>query len=343
MPLGLVFCLVLILVNREGATDSQPVHEVSPRTTPAPTTSSHQSRPPNETRITALGVSAGGPDATASFERWLGRPVDLSHAFLPERTWGEIEVGAGWARWWGGSAYADRMLISVPMLPEDDPSATLALGATGAYDAHFRAAAQQLVRHGMGNALLRIGWEFNRPSVRWAARGAPSAYAAYFRHIVTAFRDVSPGFRFTWCPAAGYYGWDARAAYPGDSYVDVISTDSYDAWFGRRSVTSDQRWHFLVDGAGRPGGLQFWDRFATAHGKPTGFAEWGLQAVDLPGDPGPRGGGGDDPDYIGRMHEWAASHDVAFLCYFDRDGADGAHRLSAGRFPRAAAQFLTLW
>jgi len=124
VPLGLVFCLVLILVNREGATDSQPVHEVSPRTTPAPTTSSHQSRPPNETRITALGVSAGGPDATASFERWLGRPVDLSHAFLPERTWGEIEVGAGWARWWGGSAYADRMLISVPMLPEDDPSAT---------------------------------------------------------------------------------------------------------------------------------------------------------------------------------------------------------------------------
>jgi len=151
-------------------------------------------------------------------------------------------------------------------------------------------------------------------------------------------------FRFTWCPSAGYAGWDATTAYPGDAYVDVVSVDSYDAWWNHPYATPQQRWAAIVT-ANKQGGLDFWASFATAHAKPLGFSEWGLVNKDAPMATGPTGGGGggDDPYYIQQMHDWIATHNVGYETYMDTDAADGKHRLEGTTFPQAAALYRQLW
>lgn len=288
---------------------------------------------------TLSGAFTGGPTPEASFESWRGQAAGIVNAFVAGGTWADIQISSSWASWWGKSAYASRMMITMPMLPSDT-STTLAQGATGAYDQYFVAAARQLVANGMGNATIRIGHEFNLKSPRWAAQSNPAAYAAYFRHIVAAMRSV-PGqaFRFTWCPSAGYAGWDATTAYPGDAYVDVVSVDSYDSWYNHPATPQD-RWTNIVT-ANKQGGLNFWASFAAAHNKPLGFAEWGL--VNQSASMAAGGGGGDDPYYIQQMHDWIAAHNVAFESYFEKNATDGDHLLEGTEFPNAAAAYRSLW
>ena len=57
-------------------------------------------------------------------------------------------------------------MYSVPLLPKD--GSTLAAGASGAYDAHFETMARELVAQGQGDAIIRLGWEFNGS---WYPRG----------------------------------------------------------------------------------------------------------------------------------------------------------------------------
>jgi hypothetical protein len=301
-----------------------------------------QSAPPVPEPVTTSvsGAYAGGDSALATFAEWRGRAIGLTETFLPGGTWSDIEVPSSWAKDWGGSPYASRLLITIPMLPKDT-STTIQQGATGAYDAHFKAAAQHLVAAGMGNAIIRVGHEFNQDWPRWAARSAPAAYASYFRHIVTAMRSVTgQSFRFTWCPAASYAGWDATTAYPGDGYVDVVSVDSYDSWWNHPTVTPQQRWTNIVT-ANKQGGLNFWAGFARAHNKPFGFSEWGL--VNKTAAVAHGGGGGDDPYFIQQMHDWIANHDVAYESYFEKNAPDGSHMLEGTLFPRAASLYKALW
>ena len=84
------------------------------------------------------------------------------------------------------------------------------------------------------NAYLRLGWEFDGSWTTWAATtaSAEASYASYFQQIVTAMRSVSgEAFRFVWNPDAAAFtdsGYSVAAAYPGNSYVDVIGLDAYD-------------------------------------------------------------------------------------------------------------------
>ncbi len=76
---------------------------------------------------------------------------------------------------------------------------TLAAGATGAYDGEFATLARTLVRYDEGDAVLRLGWEFNGTWYPWSVTDAAGAadYAAFFRAVVNTMRAV-PGtaFRF---------------------------------------------------------------------------------------------------------------------------------------------------
>jgi hypothetical protein len=287
------------------------------------------------------GAFAGGPSGVTSFGTWRGTSSGLAHAFLTNGTWADIEVPTTWAANWGKSGYATKMLITMPMLPKDT-STTLAIGATGAYDAHFVTAAQHLVAAGLGNAVIRLGHEFNQKWPRWAAQSNPAAYAAYYRHIVTAMRSVAgQSFRFTWCPASAYAGWDPTTAWPGDAYVDYVSVDSYDSWWNHPAATPQQRWSFIVTNQ-KQGGLTFWSAFAASHAKPFGFAEWGL--VDKDATMADGGGGGDDPYYVQQMHDWIAAHDVAFESYLESNAPDGLHMMEGTSvFPQAAALYQQLW
>ena len=288
------------------------------------------------------GAFAGSGKALKEFGKWRGQPIGVAHRFAASHAWSDIELSTLSTKF----GYRKRLVISIAMLPTTDPTASIELGASGAYNDRWRVAAQRLVAGGMGNAIIRPGWEFNQKWPAWAARSDPEAYAGYFQQIVKAMRSV-PGqaFRFNWCLSASYYGWDPRTAYPGDAYVDMVGLDQYDGWYNHPSATPQERWNFILHsvGGGAEGGLTFWARFARQHRKPLALSEWGLtnKYAHMAGPRG--GGGGDDPFYIRRMHRWLASHNIAYEAYLDSNAPDGHHKLRGGEFPKATAVYRALW
>ncbi|MDX6718113.1 MAG: hypothetical protein QOJ63_367 [Solirubrobacteraceae bacterium] len=289
-----------------------------------------------------LGVyaGAGDPAAVAQFESRVGHPVSIVHDYLARDSWTSISSPDWSIGVWGPSAYRDRMLYTVPMLP--DSGGTLAAGAAGQYDAYFRTLAQKLVAGGQGRAILRLGPEFNGNWFKWtiAAPGGPADFASFWRRIVTAMRAV-PGaaFRFDWSPSSGS-SWlngqqlDAAAAYPGDAYVDYIGLDQYDASWIADHADPLKRWDGYMN---QQFGLLWHKNFAAAHNKPMTFPEWGLsRRAD-------GYGGGDSPEFIEKMHAWITANNVAYNLYFDYADSVAESRLFIGAFPNATARFLALF
>jgi len=279
----------------------------------------------------------GGPAALTAFGDWRRRPVELAHTYLPAKTWGDLAMPTSFLNYW--RPYADRMMLSLPMLPSDGDSVMTA-GAIGRYDPHWRALGGSLVAAGMGNAILRPGWECNGSWFPWAAQPDPELYIRYWRKILIALRQV-PGqsFRFFWCVSNPYLGWDARAAYPGDAYVNFIGVDCYDTWW-QHPATPAERWNFLVNSrtGEQAGGLAFWTDFSAARGKRFAVGEWGLVNEDA-AMVGGSGGGGDDPLYVHNLLAWAREHKAALECYFNHDAPEAAHKVDGLLVPQSSAAY----
>lgn len=267
-----------------------------------------------------LGVFAGNETADVEqFEQWLGRPVDAFLGNTGMANWEDYDGSIGWAvsQW---EPLDRRVLWSVPLIPW---GATLAEAATGAYDEHYVQAAQTLAsyRPGDGELYVRTGWEFNIEQFPWQVSGhPPEEFIGAFQHFVTSFRSVSSRFKFDW--NANWGGdKDLAAYYPGDDYVDIIGMDFY--WFLEWDPADpEQAWSSKVNG---PNGLQWHQDFAAAHGKPTAYAEWGIQSDDA----GP---------YIQHAADWFQSHDVVYQTYWNSDEAYPG-KLSDDRFPNAGAAY----
>ncbi len=281
----------------------------------------------------ALGVYRGGLNVAGAraFESWLGRDIGYAMDFLPGTNWSQLEDPSEWVRRWSFSGY--RIIFSVPIIP--DSGGTLAEGAAGHYNDHFRKIAQILVAHHKAHARLRLGWEFNGDWFRWSAQQHPRQFAVYWTRIVRTMRSVpNAHFRFDWSPSAGVAPAATANAYPGDRYVDYIGLSSYDqSWIAdyRDPVA---RWQDFLN---RPIGLKWQRQFASAHGKPMTYPEWGLAARS------DGHGGGDDPYFIQQMAQWIRNNDVAYASYFEADVGDGSHRLMNGQFPNAATRFKQLF
>lgn len=278
-------------------------------------------------------VGAGAPDKVEEFGTWLGRSPTYALDYFPATTWETITNPAWSLRSWEGSPY--EVIYSVPLLP--DTGGSITLGAAGAYDAHFATLAAVMVAHGQGDAILRPGWEFNGDWFDWSAQTDPAAFAAYWRHVVDAMRSV-PGadFRFDWSVALGTNQFPIELAYPGDAYVDVVSADVYDAsWYIEDHGDPVRRWERMLV---QPHGLNWFKSFATAHGKPMAFSEWGLnQRSD-------GNGGGDNPYFIERMHDWITSNNVLYHMYFDFDvSSDHRYAITTGNFPKSAVRYQELF
>jgi hypothetical protein len=127
---------------------------------------------------------------------------------------------------------------------------------------------------------------------------------------------------------------DARRAYPGDAYVDIVGVDSYDMWPG---VTSEADWARQYSG---PFGLKFWSDFARAHGKRISVPEWALYPANAGSN------GGDNAFYISKMRGFFKSQGshLAYEAYFN----ESAPYVSGSLFgptqnPAAAAKYKSLF
>lgn len=298
-----------------------------------------------------LGVYRGARNLAGAddFERWLGRDVGVQLDFLPGGSWKDIEGSSWQLRHW--SASERTLVLTVPMLPgprdrSHDGGVSLRDCSAGAYDIHWTRLADNLVAHRLGDSILRVGHEFNADWYAWRAAGQEADYAGCFRRVVRSMRKV-PGsaFAFNWNPALGRLDADPLLAYPGDSYVDTIGIDVYDqSWApatypipagasARDVLGRHQRtWSEVLQG---DLGLEFWSRFAHSRDKRLSIPEWGLTRRD------DGHGGGDNPYFVEQMHRFVSDrrNGVAYFIYFDHDARDGEHRLTGGRFRRAASTF----
>jgi len=282
-----------------------------------------------------VGVFRGAVNtaAVANWEAWLGRPAHRVLDYLARESWDKIAAPSWWVDGWSRSAYSDRVVYSVPMLP-DTPS-SLAEGARGDYDDHFERLARMLIARRQGAATIRLGWEFNGDWYRWNAAADRSAFVTYWRRVVRAMRR-QPGaaFRFDWCPNLGRGSVAPARVYPGDAFVDYIGADVYDHGWAPGYRDPVRRWRELRD---QPYGLRWQRDFARAHRKRMSFPEWGLvERAD-------GHGGGDNPYFVKRMHHWIAANNVAYHVYFEVDMPGAPIRLMTGRFPKAAAAFRRLF
>ncbi|MGI5375578.1 glycosyl hydrolase [Streptomyces sp. CA-251387] len=230
--------------------------------------------------------------------RWLGgHELRVGHTYLPGDVWENIEGGHGfldsWAQW--RRAKPDRLLVlNVPMmerneddLPDRAVRRLLRRGASGAFDDHFETLARRLVRLGVPDAVIVLGWEMNGITYTHRCAPDPDSWKRYWQRIVTVMRSV-PGqkFRFDFAPSRGMDTIPWPECYPGDDFVDIIGMDAYDQ---PRGLSFDEQ-------VSEPYGLRHHVDFARKHGKPISYPEWGLFR------------NGDNIRYMLRMLAWMDEH-----------------------------------
>lgn len=320
-----------------------------------------------------------GMAKTDAFAAWINRKVVWGHdtiPFGPGSTWNHIAgVYDEWfyKPWseWVHALPGRRFVISVPLLPgpvngsgpTEGPGAgepvSLADGAAGKYDAYFKGLGETLVKYGLGDAVVRLGWEWNGNWYAWKVVTPEDAknFAAYWRHAVLAMRSVpgAEGVKVVWNVTAGFKtGYDANQAWPGDDVVDYVGLDVYDTCWplypppgdatAAQIETLHQRAWAEFTAPEASYGLAYWQKLADAHAKPLAIPEWGvIRRAD-------GHGGGDNPYFVQRVFDYIQdpAHHVYFASYFDADGGgEGNSRISnvtgaPSPFPQSSELFKKL-
>jgi hypothetical protein len=217
-----------------------------------------------------LGVYLASEDM-GRFEQQLNRPISAVTAFTdsnnPDITANDFPF---WLQWPG-----DRKLILSHALIGFGWD--MADSASGAHDADYQQAVDNLIPWKDRILSIRIGWEFNvNNGYPWSQGGAggsnqtPTNYADSFNRFATKIREGLPGVLIDWCPLADHALPDPW--YPGDDVVDVIGNDVYvKQAFHSNSFSQVLNWS---------AGLNWQEQFAQAHGKLMGFAEWAIDYTD---------------------------------------------------------------
>ncbi len=287
----------------------------------------------------ALGAYAGAGNAAGvtTFGFQVGARMQYASEYFDGTSWYTITHPAWQLSQWAGKGYT--MIWGIPMLP--DHGASLAVGATGAYNTYFDSVARTLVAAGQQDAIIRIGWEFNGIWFAWGAFGHASDFIAYYRQIVTTMRSVAGArFRFVWNPDRGDFGaGDLATYYPGNAYVNYVGLDVYDdEWQhypgARAEFTQIETGSY---------GLNWLAAFATAHHKSMIIPEWGLGwgtcNHGLPVN-APKGVcGGDNAVFVKDTSRWFKAHDVVVVAYWNY----GSSRLTATRNRLVRAALRTYW
>lgn len=267
------------------------------------------------------GIFVGNdPNDLKSFEDWLGQPVDRILAFTGEANWADYDGSIGWAidLW---KASDKPILWSIPLIPV---GATLQEAATGAYNAHYKAAALALAQTRPGDTAIyvRTGWEFNGDWMNWAAKGKETAFIQAYQQLVDTFRSISSRFMFEWNVNLGDNGMDPTSAYPGDSYVDIIGMDVY---YDTSWDNPDPHIAFQ-DMLKEKWGLNWLKNFAAQHKKPIAISEWGVMSADA-------------APFVQQFAVWMEENHVLYQNYWDSNAAFSG-KISDNHSPKVAMAYL---
>ena len=194
--------------------------------------------------------------------------MDVATVWPSRATWNDVVNPAWLYQQWKGAP--EKVAFGEAMLPENVPGVSLAACAAGSYNSYWRQFGTNISAYGLGNSIIRLGWEFNGNWYIWRASN-PASWATCWQQIVTSARTTAPGLQWDWNVNRGVSAGlaDPTLAYPGDAYVDTVGVDSYDMW---PPATTSANWNQQLNGTQ---GLMYWLNFAKAHGKQFAVPEWG--------------------------------------------------------------------
>ncbi len=301
-------------------------------------------RDPRSGRAWLSGVWLGGnfnPAALRAFGDWRGSSVETVTTYSEKSTFAAIRDED-----WSISTFAGfegTLVYGLSLLPFDQ-KASLADVAAGKYDDVWKGVARNLLRHGRGDSIVRIGLEANGTWFPWGATsGSAPQFRPAFRRVSSVLKSVAPDLLINFDIGCGVplTGSSDRLApltrlYPGDEAVDIIGCDIYDWWTTRAS--SDSSWQKALRPAAGPG-LADVAAFARARNKGMSIPEWGVA-------PRSQGGLGDNSLFIAKMRAFMdANRDVlVFENYFNEPETSLASSLwNPVQNSRASAQYRALW
>ncbi len=276
-------------------------------------------------------MPGGQPRVYDRFGAWRRHRIDVAVMWTPRQTWADMVDPAWLYRTWAGTP--ETKVIGLPPIPEGGNS-TLGGCARGAYNWKWATFARHIKAAGMDDqTIIRLGWEFNGDWYKWSARN-PRQFAGCWRQVVSSAERVAPALRWDWTVnrGAGQSVTDARKAWPGNKYVDIVGVDAYDMWPG---ATSAAGWNTQLNGRY---GLKFWRDFARAHHKKLSVPEWGV----YPGSAHAGHNGGDNAYYIQKMNSFfrANASIIAYEAYFNESAPYFKGSLfGPNQNPRAAAAY----
>jgi len=282
------------------------------------------------------GVYARGQGVAGvkRFGAWRGAPVDVVVDWPARQTWDDIVNPAWLYNIWKNTPYTKA--FGVAPVPEGDASATMAGCAAGLYNSKWRQFGANIKAAGLDDeTVIRLGWEFNGDWYKWQAKN-PRQFVSCWRQIVRSAEQTAPALLWEWTVNRGKGASvvDARKAYPGDAYVDIVGIDSYDMWPG---VTSEADWARQYSG---PYGLKFWSDFARSRGKKVSVPEWAVYPANAGSN------GGDNAFYISKMRGFFKSQGshLAYEAYFNESAAYVSGSLfGPTQNPAAAARYRSLF
>jgi hypothetical protein len=260
------------------------------------------------------------------FAAWRGHPLDVVTAWGNRGTWQDIVDPGFLYQRFRGSPYT--MAFGVAMLPEKVSGVSLQACADGTYNTYWRQFGSVITSYGLGDSIIRLGWEFNGGWYFWKAT-QPATWAACWRQIVTSARSTAPGLQWNWNVNRGVTSGlaDPTQAYPGNASVNMIGVDSYDMW---PSASTAAGWQAQLTGVQ---GLNYWLAFAEAHGKPFSVPEWGNVTTGS-------SAGGDSPQYVQDMRGFFAANasHLAYESTFQGTTVGGSYGIGTP-VPDAAAAY----
>lgn len=271
----------------------------------------------------------------------IGRPFQCASIYNTVPTWKDwtnpwfihhVDPDYQWPEWVRADPVNRRMVIGQSMIPtEGMPKDWRRRGAAGQYDARIRTLARNLVRVGLGNSVIRLGYEANGD---WNADNVGRTDAeyeqwrAYWARFARIMKSV-PGGQFTldWNLNSAYRAIPLEKIYPGDRAVDLIGIDVYDSAGPKLpAAPSPSRWDAII---GQPGGVRDILEFAVRHGKPISIPEWGLASSS-------HKGGGDNPNFVASIAALVRNNTVAYQSYFNNDLLPGCLEIQKSRRAFAA-------
>lgn len=268
-------------------------------TTPVPTPTPPPTPTPNTIQFYSGAAVNGASDG--SFGIWRGTAVQIGG------TWNDsldaqtalytIKPGAEWGSWDGPLDIAIGAIYS-------SNGETWAAAASGSYDNRWRTSLNNLKTYRgskTGTTYIRFAHEFNGNWTPWAVTGSNSAnFVSAWKRFRALQQEIFPQAKLVFCPNDGTSGslsLDWRNAFPGASYVDVMSVDTYNQYPWVNTVTNFNSKINSTDSYGAPLGIEKHRQFALSQGLPFAVSEWSSNA-DM----------GDAPVYIEQFYNWVSAN-----------------------------------